>query len=399
MAKLTRKHYAELYGPTVGDAVRLGDTELLAEIEFDTNVPGDESVAGGGKTFRDGLSFTPGYTREQGAPDLVIVNVTIIDPVLGIGKADIGVRDGRIVAVGKAGNPDVQDGVSPNLVCGADTQVINGMHFIATAGALDCHVHFYSPDLNRSALSSGITTMIGGGSGPHALPIDGGSDWNVARMLEHSEAWPLNFGFIARGNSSKPDSLYGQIAGGCIGFKIHEDWGAMPAVIDCCLRVADELDVQVQLHTDSLNESAFLEDTLAAIDGRTIHMYHTEGAGGGHAPDIIAVAGEANCLTSSTNPTNPYTKNTFDEHLDMIMVCHHLNPAVPEDISFAESRIRAETIAAEDVLHDIGAISMLGSDSMGMGRIHEVVGRTWQLAKDEGAARAPTLRAHGDRRQ
>ena len=380
MVKLTRKHYAELYGPTVGDALRLGDTELFAELEFDMNVPGDESVAGGGKTFRDGLSFSPGYTRAQGAPDLVIVNVTIIDAVLGIGKADIGVRDGKIVAIGKAGNPDVQDGISPNLICGVDTQVINGMGFIATAGAIDCHIHFYSPDLNPAALASGITPMIGGGAGPHALPIDGGSAWNMARMFEHGEAWPINFGFLARGNSSKPDSLYDQVAGGAIGFKIHEDWGAMPAVIDTCLKVADELDVQVQLHTDTLNESGFLEDTLAAIDGRTIHMYHTEGAGGGHAPDIIAVTGIANCLPSSTNPTNPYTRNTFDEHLDMVMTCHHLNPAVPEDVSFAESRIRAETIAAEDVLHDIGAISMMGSDAMGMGRIHEVIARTWQLA-------------------
>ncbi len=386
MARITRRRYAELFGPTTGDAVRLGDTALWAEVERDLGVAGDEAVAGGGKTFRDGLAFTPGYARAHGAPDLVITNALIVDPVLGVIKADLGVRDGRITALGKAGNPRTMDGVHSELVCGNDTQVIGGQHFIATPGAIDCHIHFFSPELVPAALASGITTMIGGGAGPHDLPIDAGSAWNVARMLEAAESWPVNVGFLARGNSSKPESLYEQIQGGCLGFKIHEDWGAMPAVIDCCLAVADELDVQVQLHTDTLNESGFLEDTLAAIQGRTIHMYHTEGAGGGHAPDIIRVAGEPNCLTSSTTPTNPYTRNTFDEHLDMIMVAHHLNPAVPEDVAFAESRIRAETIAAEDVLHDIGAISMLGSDAMGMGRINEVICRTWQLAskmKDE----------------
>jgi urease subunit alpha len=378
--KMTRKHYAEMFGPTTGDLIRLGDTALFAEIERDLNVAGDEAVVGGGKTFRDGLAFTPGYTREAGAPDLVITNLTIFDPVHGVIKGDLGVRDGRIIGIGKAGNPDTMDGVSRELICGVDTQVIGGQHFIATAGAIDCHIHFFSPDLVPAALASGITTMIGGGAGPHDLPIDAGSAWNIARMLEAGEAWPVNIGYLARGNSSKPESLYAQAAGGAIGFKIHEDWGAMPAVIDTCLKVADELDIQVQLHTDTLNEAGFLEDTLAAINGRTIHMYHTEGAGGGHAPDIIAVSGVANCLTSSTNPTNPYTRNTFDEHLDMTITCHHLNPAVPEDVAFAESRIRKETIAAEDVLHDIGAISMMGSDAMGMGRIHEVVCRTWQLA-------------------
>ncbi len=380
MASISRKEYAGLYGPSAGDAVRLADTSLLAEIEHDFAVPGDECLHGGGKTLRDGLGLTAGYDSAAGALDMLISNVVVIDPVLGIVKADLGIKDGRIAGVGKAGNPAVMDGVDPALVCGAATTVRDAEGLIATPGGIDVHVHFDSAQLCEHAISSGITTMIGGSLGPITVGIDCGGAWNVGRMLQAAEHWPINFGFLGRGNSSKPRSLLDQIAGGCLGLKIHEDWGAMPAVIDCCLGVADDLDFQVQLHTDTLNESGFLEDTLTAINGRTIHMYHTEGAGGGHAPDIIRVAGEMNCLPSSTNPTNPYTVNTFDEHLDMIMVCHHLNPSVPEDVAFAESRIRAQTIAAEDVLHDMGAISMLGSDSQGMGRINEVICRTWQLA-------------------
>jgi urease subunit alpha len=380
MAKMTRKEYAAMYGPTKGDAVRLGDTSLFAEIEFDHAVPGDECLHGGGKTLRDGLGLTAGYDSAMGALDMLISNAVIIDPVLGIIKGDIGIKDGRIVAIGKAGNPAVMDGVHPELICGASTTVRDAEGLIATPGGIDVHVHFDSAQLCEHAISSGLTTMLGGSLGPITVGIDCGGAWNVGKMLQASEQWPINFGFLGRGNSSKPRSLIDQLAGGCLGLKIHEDWGAMPAVIDTCLTVADEYDFQVQLHTDTLNESGFLEDTIAAINGRTIHMYHTEGAGGGHAPDIISVAGHMNCLPSSTNPTNPYTVNTFDEHLDMIMVCHHLNPSVPEDVAFAESRIRAQTIAAEDVLHDIGAISMLGSDSQGMGRINEVICRTWQLA-------------------
>ena len=380
MARISRKEYAQLYGPTKGDAVRLGDTSLIAEIEHDYAVPGDECLHGGGKTLRDGLGLTPGYDSAQGALDMLISNAVIIDPVLGVAKGDIGIKDGKIVAIGKAGNPATMDGVHPKLICGAATTVRDAEGLIATPGGIDVHVHFDSAQLVEHAISSGLTTMIGGSLGPITVGIDCGGEWNVGKMLQAAEQWPMNFGFLGRGNTSKPRSIYDQLRGGCLGLKIHEDWGAMPAVIDTCLGVADELDFQVQLHTDTLNESGFLEDTLAAINGRTIHMYHTEGAGGGHAPDIIAVAGQMNCLPSSTNPTNPYTVNTFDEHLDMIMVCHHLNPAVPEDVAFAESRIRAQTIAAEDVLHDMGAISMLGSDSQGMGRINEVICRTWQLA-------------------
>jgi urease subunit alpha len=377
---MTRKEYAAMYGPTKGDAIRLGDTSLLAEIERDFAVPGDECLHGGGKTLRDGMGLKAGFDSAQGALDMLLCNATIIDPVLGIVKGDIGIKDGRIVAIGKAGNPEIMDGVHPGLVCGVATTVRDAEGLIATPGGIDVHVHFDSAQLCEHAIASGLTTLIGGSLGPITVGIDCGGEWNVGKMLQASEAWPINFGFLGRGNSSKPESLVGQLRGGCLGLKIHEDWGSMPAVIDTCLAVADQHDFQVQLHTDTLNESGFLEDTLAAIQGRTIHMYHTEGAGGGHAPDIIAVAGRSNCLPSSTNPTNPYTVNTFDEHLDMIMVCHHLNPAVPEDVAFAESRIRAQTIAAEDVLHDMGAISMLGSDSQGMGRINEVIARTWQLA-------------------
>jgi len=380
MAKMKRRDYAAMYGPTKGDAVRLGDTSLLAEVERDFAVPGDECLHGGGKTLRDGLGLTPGYDSAMGSLDMLISNAVVIDPVLGVGKGDIGIKEGRIVAIGKAGNPATMDGVNQDLVCGAATTVRDAEGLIATPGGIDVHVHFDSAQLCEHAIASGITTMIGGSLGPITVGIDCGGAWNVGKMLQAAEHWPINFGFLGRGNSSKPRSLVDQVAGGCLGLKIHEDWGAMPAVIDTCLAVADDLDFQVQLHTDTLNESGFLEQTLAAINGRTIHMYHAEGAGGGHAPDIIRVCGEANCLPSSTNPTNPYTVNTFDEHLDMIMVCHHLNPAVPEDVAFAESRIRAQTIAAEDVLHDLGAISMLGSDSQGMGRIAEVICRTWQLA-------------------
>ncbi len=338
MARMTRREYAAMFGPTKGDAVRLGDTSLLAEIEHDYAVPGDECLHGGGKTLRDGMGLKSGFDSIDGALDMLICNATIIDPVLGIVKGDIGIKDGKIVAIGKAGNPEVMDGVHPKLICGVATTVRDTEGLVATPGGIDVHVHFDSAQLCEHAIASGLTTMIGGSLGPITVGIDCGGEWNVGKMLQASESWPINFGFLGRGNSSKPDSLAGQLRGGCLGLKIHEDWGAMPAVID------------------------------------------TEGAGGGHAPDIIAVAGQMNCLPSSTNPTNPYTVNTFDEHLDMIMVCHHLNPAVPEDVAFAESRIRAQTIAAEDVLHDMGAISMLGSDSQGMGRGNEVIARTWQLA-------------------
>ena len=389
MAKMDRRDYAALYGPTVGDGVRLADTSLVAVIEKDYAVPGDECLHGGGKTLRDGIGMAAGVTSAEGALDFLLCNVVVIDAVLGIVKGDLGIKDGRIVGIGKAGNPAIMDGVDPRLIVSAATTVRDCEGLIATAGAIDVHVHFDSAGLVEHAIASGITTMIGGSLGPITVGIDCGGPFNVGKMLQAAEAWPMNFGFLGRGNSHKPASLSEQLETGCMGLKIHEDWGSMPATIDTCLGVADDLDFQVQIHTDTLNESGFLEDTLAAIAGRTIHMYHTEGAGGGHAPDIIRVAGEAHCLPSSTNPTNPYTVNTFDEHLDMTMVCHHLNPAIPEDVAFAESRIRAQTIAAEDVLHDIGAISMLGSDSQGMGRIHEVVCRTWQLASKMKDQRGP----------
>ena len=380
MVSIARRDYAALYGPTVGDGVRLGDTSLVAVVEKDYAAYGDECLHGGGKTLRDGLGLAAGITNADGALDFLLCNATVIDAVLGVVKGDIGIKDGRIVGVGKAGNPAIMDGVDPRLIVGAGTTVRDCEGLIATAGGIDVHVHFDSAGLVEHALASGVTTMLGGSLGPITVGIDSGGPFNTGKMIQASEAWPMNFGFLGRGNSHIPGSLREQLETGCLGLKIHEDWGAMPATIDACLRSADELDYQVQLHTDTLNESGFLEDTLAAIGGRTIHMYHTEGAGGGHAPDVIRVAGEAYCLPSSTNPTNPYTVNTFDEHLDMTMTCHHLNPAIPEDVAFAESRIRAQTIAAEDVLHDIGAISMLGSDSQGMGRIHEVICRTWQLA-------------------
>jgi urease subunit alpha len=399
VVKIARRDYAAMYGPTVGDGIRLADTSLVAVVEQDHAVYGDECLHGGGKTLRDGIGLAAGVTSAGGALDLLLCNVTVIDPVLGIVKGDLGIAGGRIVGLGKAGNPAIMDGVDPRLLVSAATTVRDCEGLIATPGGIDVHVHFDSAGLCEHAIASGITTMLGGSLGPITVGIDSGGPFNVGKMLQAAEHWPINFGFLGRGNSHLPAPLVEQMETGCVGLKIHEDWGSMPATIDACLKVADELDFQVQLHTDTLNESGFVEDTLAAIGGRTIHMYHTEGAGGGHAPDIIRVAGVANCLPSSTNPTNPYTVNTFDEHLDMTMVCHHLNPAIPEDVAFAESRIRAQTIAAEDVLHDIGAISMLGSDSQGMGRIHEVICRTWQLAskmKDQRGALPEDRPGFGD---
>ncbi|MEZ5100247.1 MAG: urease subunit alpha [Thermoleophilia bacterium] len=378
--RMSRRAYVELFGPTVGDRVRLGDTDLWAEVEKDYAVPGDEGVFGGGKTLRDGLGTHGGQTSADGVLDFVITNVLLIDAVQGIVKCDIGIKDGRIVGIGKAGNPQLMDGVTPGLVVGASTDVRSAEGMIATAGAIDVHVHFDSAGLCEEAIAAGVTTLIGGGLGPVTVGICSSGTTNLHRMLQAAEAFPLNFGFLSKGSAYAVEPLTEQVANGAIGLKIHEDWGAMPAVIHASLDAADQLDVQVQIHTDTLNESGFFEHTMDAIGGRTIHTYHSEGAGGGHAPDIIRVSGEANCLPSSTNPTNPYTLNTFDEHLDMVMVCHHLNPRVPEDVAFAESRIRRETIAAEDVLHDLGAISVIGSDSQGMGRIGETIARTWQTA-------------------
>jgi urease subunit alpha len=378
--RVSRAEYAELFGPTVGDRVRLGDTDLWAEVERDLLVYGDECVFGGGKTLRDGLGANGSIMADGGAPDFVITNALIIDAILGIVKADIGIKDGRIVAVGKAGNPDVMDGVHPDLIVGANTDVRSAEGMIATTGGIDVHVHFDSAGLCEEAISAGITTLIGGGLGPVTVGICSSGTTNLTRMLQAAEDFPLNFGFLGKGSASSVEPLLEQIHAGAVGLKIHEDWGAMPAVIHASLDAADALDVQLQIHTDTLNESGYFERTLEAIGGRTIHTYHSEGAGGGHAPDIIRVSGEPNCLPSSTNPTNPYTVNTFDEHLDMVMVCHHLSPKIPEDVAFAESRIRRETIAAEDVLHDLGAISVIGSDSQGMGRIGETIARTWQLA-------------------
>jgi urease subunit alpha len=378
--RLTRREYVDLFGPTVGDRIRLGDTDLWAEVEQDLLTYGDECVFGGGKTLRDGMASSGAATAADGALDMVITNVVVIDAVVGIVKCDIGIRNGVIAGIGKAGNPNVMDGVDPALVVGANTDVLSAEGMIATAGALDCHVHFDSAGVCDEAISSGVTTLLGGGLGPVTVGICSSGTVNLGRMLQAADAFPLNFGFLGKGSAHDLEPLREQVRAGAFGLKIHEDWGAMPAVIDSALRVADELDVQVQIHTDTLNESGCYEDTMAAIGGRTIHAYHAEGAGGGHAPDILRIAGEAHCLPSSTNPTNPYTVNTFDEHLDMVMVCHHLNPRVPEDVAFAESRIRRETIAAEDVLHDIGAISAMGSDSQGMGRIGETIIRTWQVA-------------------
>ena len=379
--KVARRTYADLYGPTAGDRVRLGDTALLLEIEKDFAQYGDEVVFGGGKVIRDGQGQSQ-MTRSEGTPDLVITNAIVLDH-RAIVKADVGIRDGRICAIGKAGNPDVQDGVTPGLEIGPSTEIIAGEHRILTAGGIDSHIHFISPQQAWEALYSGVTTMIGGGTGPadgtRATTCTPG-EWNIHRMLEAAEGLPLNFGFLGKGNASRPEPLVEQILAGAIGLKLHEDWGTTPAAIDTALAVADEHDVQVAIHTDTLNESGFVEDTLAAFKGRTIHTYHSEGAGGGHAPDILKVCAQPNVLPSSTNPTMPYTANTLDEHLDMLMVCHHLNAQVPEDVAFAESRIRPETMAAEDVLHDLGAISMMSSDSQAMGRVGEVITRTWQTA-------------------
>ncbi|HVB35526.1 MAG TPA: urease subunit alpha [Patescibacteria group bacterium] len=390
---IPRRTYADLYGPTTGDRVRLADTELIVEIEKDYTHYGDEITFGGGKVIRDGMGQSSGALREgpRGALDLVITNAMILDH-WGIVKADIGVKDGRFVKIGKAGNPDTMEGVDPELIVGAATEVISGENLIATPGAIDSHIHFISPQQVYEAISNGITTMIGGGTGPAtgtaATTCTPGS-WNIARMLQAAEAWPMNFGFLGKGNSAATEPLAEQVRAGACGLKLHEDWGSTPAAIDACLRVADEFDVQVAIHTDTINEAGFLEATVAAVGGRAIHTYHTEGAGGGHAPDIIRIASFPNVLPSSTNPTRPYTANTIAEHLDMLMVCHHLNPQVPEDVAFAESRIRPETIAAEDILHDMGVLSMISSDSQAMGRIGEVVTRTWQTAHKMKTQRGP----------
>ncbi|HMJ87814.1 MAG TPA: urease subunit alpha [Vicinamibacterales bacterium] len=380
--KIDRRTYADHYGPTTGDRIRLADTDLIVQIEHDATSYGDEAKFGGGKVIRDGMGQSATASRQTGSPDLVITNVVIIDAE-GIRKADVGIRDGLISAIGKAGNPGVMNGVSAGLVISASTEVLAGEGHILTAGAIDTHVHFISPNQIPDAFYSGVTTLIGGGTGPatgtKATTCTPGA-WNIRRMYEAVEAFPLNFGFLGKGNSSGPDALREQVRAGALGLKLHEDWGTTPAAIDRCLSVADEFDVQVAIHTDTLNETGFVEDTIAAIRGRTIHTYHTEGAGGGHAPDIIRLCGEPNVLPSSTNPTMPFTRNTLDEHLDMLMVCHHLSPSVPEDVAFADSRIRPETIAAEDVLHDLGAFSMMSSDSQAMGRIGEVICRTWQTA-------------------
>ncbi|HRD93289.1 MAG TPA: urease subunit alpha [Accumulibacter sp.] len=376
--KISRQAYAEMFGPTVGDRLRLADTELWIAVEADFTVYGDEVKFGGGKVIRDGM----GQSQEPAAAvaDTVITNALIVDH-WGIVKADIGIKGGRIAGIGKAGNPDIQPGVS--IVIGGSTEIIAGEGMIVTAGGIDSHIHFICPQQIDEALMSGITTMLGGGTGPatgtYATTCTPGP-WHIQRMLEAAEAFPMNLGFFAKGNVSLPEALREQVRAGAIGLKLHEDWGTTPAAIDNCLSVADEMDVQVAIHTDTLNESGFVETTLAAFKGRAIHTFHTEGAGGGHAPDILRAVGEANVLPSSTNPTRPYTVNTIDEHLDMLMVCHHLDPAIAEDVAFAESRIRRETIAAEDILHDLGALSMMSSDSQAMGRVGEVIIRTWQTA-------------------
>ncbi len=377
--RMDRRAYAETYGPTVGDRIRLADTELFIEVEQDFTTYGDEVKFGGGKVIRDGMGQSP-ISNADGAVDLVITNALILD-WWGIVKADIGIKDGRIFKLGKAGNPYVQNNV--DIIIGAGTEVIAGEGMILTAGGIDSHIHFICPQQIDCAISSGITTMIGGGTGPatgtNATTCTPGP-WNIYRMLQSVEAFPVNIGFLGKGNSSQPQGLIEQINAGVMGLKLHEDWGTTPATIDTCLSVADDYDVQVAIHTDTLNEAGFVETTIAAFKDRTIHTYHTEGAGGGHAPDIIKVCGQSNVLPSSTNPTRPYTQNTLDEHLDMLMVCHHLDPAIPEDVAFAESRIRRETIAAEDILHDLGAFSMISSDSQAMGRVGEVIIRTWQTA-------------------
>jgi urease subunit alpha len=378
---IDRRHYLDIYGPTTGDRIRLGDTGLVAEVESDATVYGDECKFGGGKVLRDGMGQAAGVS-EADALDCVITNALIVDWT-GVRKADVGIKHGRIAGIGKAGNPDVMAGVTPGMIVGATTEAIAGEGQILTAGGIDAHIHYICPQQVYDALASGITTFIGGGTGPatgtNATTCTPGSR-HIELMLQATDTLPMNFGFLGKGNSSLPAGLDEQIRGGAIGLKLHEDWGSTPAAIDCCLSVADRYDVQVAIHTDTLNESGYVDDSIAAFKGRTIHTYHTEGAGGGHAPDIIRVCGESNVLPSSTNPTRPYTVNTLDEHLDMLMVCHHLDKNIPEDVAFAESRIRGETIAAEDVLHDLGAISMMSSDSQAMGRVGEVIARTWQTA-------------------
>ncbi|WP_298214276.1 urease subunit alpha [Acidocella sp.] len=388
MARLGRAAYAGMFGPTAGDRVRLADTELFAEVETDFTIYGEEVKFGGGKVIRDGMGQSQ-MSNAEGAMDTVITNALIIDH-WGIVKADIGIAGGRIARIGKAGNPDVQPGVT--IVIGPGTEIIAGEGKIVTAGGIDSHIHFICPQQIEEALSSGVTTMVGGGTGPatgtFATTCTPGP-FHLGRMLQAAEAFPMNLAFTGKGNASQPAALAEMVRAGASSLKLHEDWGTTPAAIDCCLAVADEYDVQVMIHTDTLNESGFVEDTIAAFKGRTIHAFHTEGAGGGHAPDIIRVAGLPNVLPSSTNPTRPYTVNTLDEHLDMLMVCHHLDPAIPEDIAFAESRIRRETIAAEDILHDLGALSMFSSDSQAMGRVGEVIIRCWQTAHKMKVQRGP----------
>ncbi len=378
MSTMSRAAYADMFGPTVGDRVRLGDTDLWIEVEKDFAIYGEEVKFGGGKVIRDGMGQSQASCADT--PDTVITNALILDH-WGIVKADVGIKNGRISGIGKAGNPDIQPGVTINI--GPGTEVIAGEGQILTAGAIDAHIHFICPQQIEEALMSGVTTMIGGGTGPatgtNATTCTPGP-WHMARMLQSLEAFPMNFGLLGKGNASVPTALYEQVAAGAMGLKLHEDWGTTPASIDTCLSVAEACDIQVAIHTDTLNESGFVEDTIAAFKGRTIHTYHTEGAGGGHAPDIIKACGLDNVLPSSTNPTRPYTINTVDEHLDMLMVCHHLDPSIPEDVAFADSRIRKETIAAEDILHDLGAFSMISSDSQAMGRVGEVIIRTWQTA-------------------
>jgi urease subunit alpha len=383
MTTVSRQTYASLYGPTAGDRVRLADTSLIAQVEQSLLLPGEEAVYGGGKVIRDGMGQIPGRRNADGILDLVITSVIVMDPLLGILKADVGIKEGLIVGIGQAGNPNVQDGVDPNLVIGAGTEVISGEGLVATAGAVETHAHFLTPEQVPHALSSGVTTMIGGGTGPaegsRGTTCTPGP-WNLARMLEATAVLPVNIGLLGKGSSSRPEALAEQLDNGACGLKVHEDWGATPAALDCALAVADDYDVQVALHADTLNESGHLADTIAAIDGRTIHSYHTEGAGGGHAPDHMAIASLPNVLPSSTNPTRPYTTDTTDNLFYMTVVTHHLNPANPEDIAFAQSRIRAETEAAEDVLHDLGVLSMYSSDSQAMGRIGDTVATCWRTA-------------------
>ena len=397
--EIPRKQYAELYGPTTGDAIRLADTELFLEIEKDYTVYGEEVVFGGGKVIRDGMGQNGQLTRAEDIPDTVITNVVILD-YTGIYKADVALKDGHIFKIGKAGNPQITDGV--DIVIGASTEIIAGERKILTAGGIDTHIHFISPEQVPAALCNGITTMVGGGTGPaegtKATTITPGA-WHISRMLQAAEGLPVNIGLFGKGHASAVEPLAEQIRAGAVGLKVHEDWGSTTSSIDMSLRVADEYDVQVAIHTDTLNECGFVEDTIRAIGGRVIHTFHTEGAGGGHAPDIIKIAGLPNVLPASTNPTLPYTKNTIEEHLDMLMVCHHLNPDIPEDVAFADSRIRAETIAAEDVLHDLGIFAITSSDSQAMGRVGEVVTRTWQVAdamkRQRGVLKDPSGTAHG----